>query len=114
MYMWFLMILSEREGRHGRVVVSVVGLKLELSTSDIFLHTIAMPFEKKRIADIGIVESFGDKYRVHVRYRDEAGEAQDIYGPLRSVEQRAKEDLMAMRAAGEAAENVSGWAKGSL
>ena len=65
-----------------------------------------MPFKKKRVADVGVVEASGDKYRVHMQYRDEAGAKKYICGPWRNAKQRAEEDLMAMRAAGMAEENV--------
>ena len=66
-----------------------------------------MPARKKRIADVGVVEALGGKYRVHVQYRDEAATVQNICGPLRNDKQRANEDLTAMRAAGVAAQNAS-------
>jgi hypothetical protein len=53
-----------------------------------------MPARKKRIADMGVVEALGGKYRVHVQYRDEAAAAQHICGPWRNDKQRANEDLL--------------------
>ncbi len=59
-----------------------------------------MPKKQTPLAELGSVQPHSDGYRAHIRYRDDAGNQHNIYGPDRLDEARAKADLAQIRAAG--------------
>ena len=68
------------------------------------LLRLAMDFSRA-----GVVKPAGDSYRVHVQWRGNKGK-RDIYGPRRTDDQAAEEDLQSMRAAASGMSRKDGFA----
>ena len=59
-----------------------------------------MPKKQTPWDQLGSVEVHKDAYRVHLNYREDAGNQRNIYGPERSRKSHAKADLDQIRAVG--------------